>query len=443
VETCYVRGVGGQVIAEYGTDGLLKKWNLGSFGYKIKRSGSTPESFYFLKDHIGNIRVTVNEAGDIVTKDDYYPFGLRMAGFSYNHGAPESHLKFSGKELDEEQGLKKYHFGWRDYDPELGRWNAVDPLRQFASPYVAMGNYPVGYYDEDGRFVPLLIAMGVGAAMNSMMNADKIDNWGDFFTYAGIGAGIGALGYGAALFAPAGILGGAAYGAGTGAITGGLSTWANNDFSGGIFNRGMLSGAITGGIGGGIAGYQKADAMGMDVWTGEYRPVEMEPVTLLEAPTINNKPTAELSPIPKDSQKIVNEMGLDVQEDWVIDKMKNSPGLGNGNYLQSDGYGMGPTSKYPNPRNDCSLRIARATGVSDALHTGNVSNYYGQPVSHNSSRLQVVVWRNQYIQHMGLTKDNILIHMQKSGFQNNKSLSIFSNWALRSKKASAAFYNLR
>ena len=47
--------------------------------------------------------------------------------------------------------LSKYHFGWRDYDPELGRWHVVDPARQFASPYVFNANNPINLYDADGR----------------------------------------------------------------------------------------------------------------------------------------------------------------------------------------------------------------------------------------------------------------------------------------------------
>ena len=119
---------------------------MGGFGYK------TPDgnSYYYLKDHIGNIHVTVNEQGEIVTKDDYYPFGLRMLersvnpdlsgpGLSYNNGNENDRLKFQSKRLQDYGFWKTYYFGWRDYrsgaeippwrdDPELGRWFAVDPV---------------------------------------------------------------------------------------------------------------------------------------------------------------------------------------------------------------------------------------------------------------------------------------------------------------------------
>jgi hypothetical protein len=36
------------------------------------------------------------------------------------------------------------------YDPLIGRWLGADPYRQFASPYVGMGNDPVNLIDPDG-----------------------------------------------------------------------------------------------------------------------------------------------------------------------------------------------------------------------------------------------------------------------------------------------------
>ncbi len=49
-------------------------------------------------------KVNSRSKGYIVTKDDYYPFGLQMSGLSYNSGNANDKLKYSGKELDEEHG---------------------------------------------------------------------------------------------------------------------------------------------------------------------------------------------------------------------------------------------------------------------------------------------------------------------------------------------------
>ena len=43
------------------------------------------------------------------------------------------------------------------YDPVIGRWLSVDPARQFASPYVGMGNNPVSGVDPDGRDCPIVL----------------------------------------------------------------------------------------------------------------------------------------------------------------------------------------------------------------------------------------------------------------------------------------------
>lgn len=93
----------------------------------------------------------MNESGTIVSKDDYYPFGLQMDGFSYVSGNAGNNNRYSGKELDEEGSLARYHYGWREYDAELSRWNVIDPVRQWGSPYAFNRNNPVNLYDPDGR----------------------------------------------------------------------------------------------------------------------------------------------------------------------------------------------------------------------------------------------------------------------------------------------------
>ena len=139
-------------MAEYDGNEDLLCWRIGTFGHKTK-DGSTISSYYYIKDHLGNIRVTVNDEGTIVTKDDYYPFGLRMGGMSYNAGNANDRLKYSGKELDEGMGMSKYHFGWRDYDPEIGRWHVKDPLYWLTpgkTPYNYCSNDPVNRIDIFG-----------------------------------------------------------------------------------------------------------------------------------------------------------------------------------------------------------------------------------------------------------------------------------------------------
>ncbi|HEY9008832.1 MAG TPA: TIGR02594 family protein, partial [Ohtaekwangia sp.] len=51
-------------------------------------------------------------------------------------------------ERDDETGWS--HFELREYDPIIGRWSAIDPARQYWSPYLAMGNSPSNGGDADG-----------------------------------------------------------------------------------------------------------------------------------------------------------------------------------------------------------------------------------------------------------------------------------------------------
>jgi len=109
---------------------------------------------YYLKDHLGNIRVTVDQAGVVKGYDDYYPFGLQMPGRCSNTANPNHLYKYSGKELDEEIGLNWYYFIARPYDPEIGRFVTVDPLSHLApemSPYHYTRNNPLNRIDPDGR----------------------------------------------------------------------------------------------------------------------------------------------------------------------------------------------------------------------------------------------------------------------------------------------------
>ncbi len=108
----------------------------------------------------------------VVQEDHYCPFGMRLGGMSSDTGQDYKFL-YNGKELDDENNVPPmvfelmfyrlrsgdsrlrlralwYHYGVRFYDPQLGRWHAMDPADEFHSPYVYCYNDPVNFVDPDG-----------------------------------------------------------------------------------------------------------------------------------------------------------------------------------------------------------------------------------------------------------------------------------------------------
>jgi RHS repeat-associated protein len=132
-----------------------------SYG-RLVRNGTafTPE--YHLKDHLGNVRVAFqkNASGlaEVKQVNAYYPFGKAIASLSFDN-ASGNDLKYNGKELQDFalnfRPLDWYDYGFRYYDPTIGRWHSPDPLCELTrrlSPYNFCRNNPIRYIDPDGMY---------------------------------------------------------------------------------------------------------------------------------------------------------------------------------------------------------------------------------------------------------------------------------------------------
>ncbi|MCD4818136.1 MAG: RHS repeat-associated core domain-containing protein [Candidatus Cloacimonetes bacterium] len=107
---------------------------------------------YDIKDHVGNIRVTFKDDGsgvaEIIQDSHYYPFGMKLPGLC--NTTVENEYTYQGQEYQGAHYLNWLDFGYRNYDPQLGRWHSFDPKDQFHSPYVYNGNNPINFVDPDG-----------------------------------------------------------------------------------------------------------------------------------------------------------------------------------------------------------------------------------------------------------------------------------------------------
>ena len=79
----------------------------------------------------------------------YYPCGLLMPGRVYVQGTP-TREDFTGHERDDETGL--HYMGARYYSAALGRFTSTDPMNEYPSPYVYVGNNPISLIDPTGMF---------------------------------------------------------------------------------------------------------------------------------------------------------------------------------------------------------------------------------------------------------------------------------------------------
>jgi RHS repeat-associated protein len=105
-----------------------------------------PASLYALDDHLGSTAAQTDAGGQLVSREEYYPFGETSFG-----STQKQRYRFCGKELDEESGL--YYYGMRYYAAWLCRFVSVDPLAAkyaFYTPYQYAGNRPINFIDLDG-----------------------------------------------------------------------------------------------------------------------------------------------------------------------------------------------------------------------------------------------------------------------------------------------------
>ncbi|MBS0171756.1 MAG: thrombospondin type 3 repeat-containing protein [Nitrospira sp.] len=121
------------------------------------------ERLYELNDHLGNARAIISDRklsdvsggspyhfrAEISSYNNLYPFGMEQPGRNINSDLYR--YGYNGMEKDSTASQDHYSTYFRPYDARLGRWWGIDPVTHPGeSPYVAMGDDPVGATDENG-----------------------------------------------------------------------------------------------------------------------------------------------------------------------------------------------------------------------------------------------------------------------------------------------------
>lgn len=141
---------------------------------------------YFHFDALGSPVAATDEAGNVLWREAYRPYGERLR----DEAGADQDLWYTGKPEEAEFGLQ--YFGARWYDPRTGRFQGLDPtgfvednIHSF-NRYAYAVNNPYKFRDPDGRYIETAFdAVSLGLSFSAFVNEPS---WGNFAALAYDGA---------------------------------------------------------------------------------------------------------------------------------------------------------------------------------------------------------------------------------------------------------------
>ena len=105
-------------------------------------------AYYYTRDHLGSIREMTNASGQVVSHNDYDPYG--QSTVTHNFGTVSPDFGFTGHYFHAPSGFNLTLY--RAYNPSSGRWLSRDPIGENGgiNLYGYVYNSPVNYIDRLG-----------------------------------------------------------------------------------------------------------------------------------------------------------------------------------------------------------------------------------------------------------------------------------------------------
>ena len=132
-------------------------------GRVLGQTGPNGKTYYLLKDRLGSTTTVTNEAGTVVNRYWYDPYGNDEGGQAPDPDTdiPLVHWRYTGQWLDSDKvGSGNDKIGLRYYDPAQHRWTQTDPLERVTNPgqpaesqpYTYTGCNPTNHTDPTGAY---------------------------------------------------------------------------------------------------------------------------------------------------------------------------------------------------------------------------------------------------------------------------------------------------
>ena len=154
---------------------LLMRLQYGEARMPVAMTRGT-DTYYLSYDQVGSLRVVADALGNPLKRIEYDSFGSIINDTNPEFAIP---FGFAGGLQDKDiGGLVK--FGFRDYDPEVGRWTAKDPISFSGADvdlYGYVANNPISYIDPYGllheKFVIQLAKMADRSLKKTIKSLEK------------------------------------------------------------------------------------------------------------------------------------------------------------------------------------------------------------------------------------------------------------------------------